>query len=134
MVTLFTSFVLYTLLMLVFAAPAMFVARRAGRPAIAKRFLIAAPICGLVCGITAAGSQRLINRCLDAGHKQCYDAGGTGIVAMVVVGMLGAIAPLGLDRGPRLRLRPRRPGAPEARGPAGRAPSNVQRPGSSTML
>ena len=43
-----------------------------------------------MCGITAAGSERLINRCLDAGHKQCYDAGGTGFMAMVVVGMLGA--------------------------------------------
>lgn len=88
MASLVTNVILFTLLMAAFAAPAVTIAHRAGRPAIARRFLVAVPVCGLLCGLSAAGSERLINQCLNAGNTRCFDGGGAGFIFLVAGAML----------------------------------------------
>lgn len=88
------AFIGYTLafigLLLVFAAPTLYLSHRKGRPATIKRFLIAAAGCGLLAGMVLGTGRQLENQCLEQGNSNCYDAGGNGLIFMVFVGFLGA--------------------------------------------
>ncbi|MCP3989213.1 MAG: hypothetical protein GY724_09070 [Actinomycetia bacterium] len=72
-----------------FSVPAVIVALRLERSEVARRFLIAAPICGLICGLISATSSRLVDQCESAGNTQCLDAGWTGLLVLVLGGYLG---------------------------------------------
>ncbi len=81
--------ILYTALLLLFSVPAVLVARRVQRPEIGRRFLIAVPILGLICGLISASSSRLVDQCEAAGNTQCMDAGTTGLFVIVLGAFLG---------------------------------------------
>lgn len=78
----------YTALLLMFSAPAIFMARRRSSPDTTRRFLIAAVACGLACAILAAGSRRLEAQCEAEGNTQCVDYGASGLLLIIIVAFL----------------------------------------------
>ena len=89
MITLISASLIYTAIMLIFSGPVLFVARQRELPKMARRFLIAAGVCGLICGVLSAGSERLVNQCEAAGNLSCVDSGSSGFQLMIVAGYLG---------------------------------------------
>jgi hypothetical protein len=79
------AFVPLTSIMVLAALPVVFFSRRTN-PAKARRFLIAAAVAGLSCGVLAATSKKLVDDCLAAGNTSCLDFGATGLQAMIVIG------------------------------------------------
>jgi len=83
-----SSFFRYTAVLGVLSIPALVIARREGKPQMARRFLIATLVIGLICGVLAAGSSQLVAQCADVGNTNCVDFGTTGlhITAVVIFG------------------------------------------------
>lgn len=88
--TFITSSLFYFGLLVVICGPVFFLARRTRRFHLAKRFLQAAAVGGLMCGIVAAGQARLVSQCEAEGNTACFDAGADGMKIMVVAGFIGA--------------------------------------------
>ncbi len=88
------SFLLATVglvaLFLAFSVPAVVAARRNRRryPEAERKFLTAAVVCGVLCAILLAISNRLVDQCLAEGNTQCADAGGIGPIVLIGVGFL----------------------------------------------
>lgn len=80
----------YFAILLVVSAPAMFMARRHNRPVLVKRFVTASAVAGVFCGIVDAGSQRLVDNCEAEGNPSCFDAGGDGMIVLLIGAFLAA--------------------------------------------
>ena len=79
------AFALFTAIMVVTALPVILLSRHRN-PVRARRFLVGAVAAGLVCGVLAATSEKLVDDCVAAGNPTCVDYGGTGMQAMIAVG------------------------------------------------
>jgi hypothetical protein len=79
------AFVLFTAIMVVAALPVVLLSRRTN-PARARRFLTAALVSGLVCGVLATTSEKLVDDCIAAGNPSCLDYGAAGMQLMIVIG------------------------------------------------
>lgn len=85
-----TSSLLHFLILLAASAPVLFFAYRNRRRTLIKRFVTAAAIGGVFCGVITAGSQRLVDQCEAEGNPSCFDAGADGMIIMVIGGFIGA--------------------------------------------
>ena len=95
------SWVFYTALLLVIAAPVAVLAVKKGRRDRARRFLWTALGLGLMCGLLSLSSQRSVSRCEAAGNTLCLDFGTAGmqflLVTLYLVGVVVGIVVLTRD-------------------------------------
>ncbi len=86
MIALVIAFFKFGVAALVLGTPLFLMARRKGRPEVLRKFVIGAAGIGLFCGLVAAGSERLVNRCDAAGNPTCIDYGAAGFQVFALVG------------------------------------------------
>lgn len=85
-----TTMATYLGVLLLCSLPVVLVARRDSyHQGVGRKFLTAGLICGLICGLVVASSDRLVERCQNAGNTQCFDSGATGLVVVVIAAFLG---------------------------------------------
>ncbi len=88
MVTFIKQFVIDSAVLFVFSAPLIFIARRRGREALARRFLIAAAVVAGLSAAIAASSEVLVERCFEAGNTGCVDFGSSGFRMLLIGGYI----------------------------------------------
>lgn len=91
-----TTFLLVTGLLILLAVPVFVVAWRKRRLTTIRSFLASAVGVGVLCGSIAAGSERQVTQCLEAGNADCIDSGAAGLQALmmaiyVIVAWVGAV-------------------------------------------
>ena len=89
MTTFLTALVRYTGGLLLASVPVMIIAWRWGRVETIRRFAIAAGLIGLMCALLSLTSKELVDSCIAAGNKNCFDFGADGLQLMLVVGYVG---------------------------------------------
>ena len=89
MTTFLTALVRYTGGLLLAGVPVMIIARRRRRVQTIRRFAIAAGLIGLICATVSVSSEELVDSCIAAGNKNCFDFGADGLQLMLVVGYVG---------------------------------------------
>ena len=72
--------------LLVFSVPLIIVARRHGRTADIRKYLIAGAIVAVFSSIIAFSSEQLVERCLAAGNMSCNDFGSAGFRVLLMGG------------------------------------------------
>jgi hypothetical protein len=77
----FDSFLLF-----VFSIPLILVARRHGRTADIRKYLIAGAIVVAFASIIAFSSEQLVERCFAAGNMSCNDFGSAGLRFLLIGG------------------------------------------------
>jgi hypothetical protein len=77
----------YIALFALCALPAILVARRHRYryPDTPRRFLIGAVVAGTFCGVEHGLMARLERICRSNGNTRCWDSGGAGLVALIVI-------------------------------------------------
>ena len=89
MTTFLTAFVRYAGGLLLVSVPVMVIARRRGLVKTTRRFAVAAGLIGLICATVSVSSEELVDSCIAAGNKNCFDFGADGLQLMLVVGFVG---------------------------------------------
>lgn len=77
---------LYLVIVGVLFAPVFFLARRRGLTSTIRAFALAGVIVIALCVGVELSSDRLIDQCLEAGNRQCYDGGSSGMQALFAGG------------------------------------------------
>ncbi|MEL6980898.1 MAG: hypothetical protein AAFO29_00585 [Actinomycetota bacterium] len=84
-----TTVLLYLGILLACSLPVVLVARRDDyHRGVGRKFVLAGLGAGLGCGLVVASSNRLVQQCEEAGNSQCFDAGATGLVTVVIAGFV----------------------------------------------
>lgn len=78
--------VIASAVLLVFSAPLIIAARRHGRTADIRKYLIAGAIVAVISSIIAFSSERLVEQCLAAGNMSCNDFGSAGFRFLLMGG------------------------------------------------
>ena len=90
MLSFLTTLSIYIGILLACSLPAVVVAMRDPyHRAVGRKFLVAALGCGAACGLVVATSDRLVEQCREEGNSRCFDAGATGLVALIILAFLG---------------------------------------------
>jgi hypothetical protein len=79
-----TSLVIFVGLLVVLAAPLLYMAWRTERLNTARNFLIGAGVVAICCAVLAVVSERQVLQCLDAGNADCIDSGAAGMQFLFV--------------------------------------------------
>jgi hypothetical protein len=84
--TFLAQIVLDGLVLFVFSIPLILVARRHGRQRQLRSFLIAGAVVVVTSTLIEVSSERLVERCLEAGNKSCNDFGSAGFRLLLMGG------------------------------------------------
>lgn len=64
--------------------PLLYLARRKRADHTARNFILGALAVGLLCGILAESSERLIAQCFESGSPGCVDIGASGFQTLLI--------------------------------------------------
>lgn len=78
----------FVALFLLICVPPMLIARRIDEPGTIRRFTVASAIAGVFLGVVVGTSRRLTDQCVAEGNTQCFDAGATGLIYLVIFGFV----------------------------------------------
>lgn len=77
--------------LLLAAVPVFIVGRLRKEPRLIRSFGLGALAIAILCAAVAAGSERQVTQCLDAGNSDCVDSGAAGLqLVMIVVYVIAA--------------------------------------------
>ncbi|HJQ77841.1 MAG TPA: hypothetical protein VJ948_11370 [Acidimicrobiia bacterium] len=80
-----TTFVIVGGGLLIAAAPVFIVGRIRNEPRLIRSFGLGALAIAALCAAVAAGSERQVSQCLDAGNSDCIDSGAAGLQLVMIV-------------------------------------------------
>lgn len=80
-----TTFLLVGGGLLLAAVPVFVVARLKDEPQLIRSFGLGAVGIAILCAAVAAGSERQVAQCLDAGNSDCIDSGAAGLQLLMIV-------------------------------------------------
>jgi hypothetical protein len=71
--------------LLLAAVPVFLVGRVRNEPRLVRSFGLGAIAVAILCAAIAAGSERQVAQCLEAGNSDCIDSGAAGLQLVIVV-------------------------------------------------
>jgi hypothetical protein len=80
-----TTFLLVGGGLLLAAIPLFIVARMRKEPRTIRSFALGAVGIAILCAAVAAGSERQVAQCLEAGNTDCIDSGASGLQLLMIV-------------------------------------------------
>lgn len=88
-----TTFLIVGGVLLLAATPLFIVARMRKEPRTIRSFALGALVVAILCAAVAAGSERQVTQCLDAGNTDCIDSGAAGLqMVMIVLYVIAALS------------------------------------------